>query len=53
MTKTRATGIRVSEESIDRIKKRASRKGWSFNRWINWAVSLGLRSHKKKSGRSK
>ena len=43
-----ARGVRLSDEDIARINKRAARKGWSFNRWINWAVGVGLRSHKKK-----
>lgn len=44
---TRAKGIRLPEEIIELIQKRAAHKGWSFNKWINWAVRNGLRSHKK------
>lgn len=45
--KSRAIGVRISNDNISKINERAARKKWSFNKWINWAVSLGLRSHKK------
>ena len=45
--KSRAIGVRISIDNIEKINKRAARKGWTFNKWINWAVSLGLRSHKR------
>ena len=45
-----AKGVRLSSEDIQKIISRATRRGWSFNKWINWAVSVGLRSHKKKEG---
>lgn len=47
MTETRARGIRIDIEDIDRIMKRARRRGISFNAWVNWAVKQGLRSHRK------
>ena len=48
MIESKAIGIRVRTDTLEEIKKRANRKGWSFNRWINWAIIQGLRSHKKK-----
>ncbi|KKN71439.1 hypothetical protein LCGC14_0420180 [marine sediment metagenome] len=42
-----ARGIRVSDEDYKRIMKRANPKKWTFNRWMNWAISLGLRKHGK------
>jgi len=45
---TKAIGIRIKTEVIDRVMQRANRKGWSFNKWVNWAISIGLRSHSKK-----
>ena len=46
--KSKAIGIRVETEKLKLIRQRAIKKGWSFNRWVNWATNLGLRSHKKK-----
>ena len=48
MKESKAIGIRLRTEDLEEIKKRADRKGWSFNKWMNWAVGLGLRSHRKK-----
>jgi predicted DNA binding CopG/RHH family protein len=48
MVESKARGIRLKSESIERIKERAQRRGWTFNRWINWAIAEGLRSHKRK-----
>ena len=45
---SKAIGVRINIDTLEGIKKRANRKGWSRNRWINYAVGLGLRSHKKK-----
>jgi len=42
-----AIGVRIDNEVIAKIRQRANRHGWSFNRWMNWAVFNGLRSHKK------
>ena len=44
---SRAIGVRIKTEDIVAIGQRAKRRGWSFNRWVNWAISIGLRSHKK------
>jgi len=46
MEKSKAIGIRIN--TYEEIKKRADRKGWTFNKWVNYAIGLGLRSHKKK-----
>jgi len=46
---TRAKGIRVKDELIGLIERRAARKGWTFNRWVNWAISQGLRPHVRKA----
>ena len=43
-----ARGIRLSDKDYELIKYRADHKGWTFNRWINWAIKNGLRSHKRK-----
>ena len=45
-----ARGIRLPDENYALIMDRANRRGWTFNRWINWAIVNGLRSHKKKDG---
>ncbi len=52
MAESRAIGIRVSLDKIELINKRASRKGWTFNRWINWAIIQGLRSHKSRNDKA-
>ena len=45
---SRVTGIRISNKDYDKAMERARAKGWKFNRWVNWAIGLGLRTHKKK-----
>jgi len=47
---SRVIGVRIKDETIAKIIERASRKGWTFNRWMNWAIIQGLRSHKRKEG---
>ena len=42
MGESKAIGIRLNSDRIEEIKKRATSRGWSFNKWINWAVSLRL-----------
>jgi len=44
-------GVRLLDKDFDLIMKRATRKGWTFNRWMNWAIEQGLRSHQKKEGK--
>ncbi|KKL69475.1 hypothetical protein LCGC14_2114570 [marine sediment metagenome] len=44
---SRVIGVRIKESLIEQIKRRANRKGWTVNRWMNWAIQEGLRSHKK------
>ncbi len=45
---SRAIGVRIPDKDYERIMEKATRKGWTFNRWMNWAISLGLRKHDKK-----
>ena len=45
---SKVRGVRISNQLIAAIEQRANRKGWSFNRWMNWAIRQGLRSHKGK-----
>lgn len=47
--RTVARGIRISEDLEEWIGQRAARRRWSFNRWINWAILQGLRSHKSRN----
>lgn len=46
---TKAIGIRVPVTLLGEINKRAAQRRMTFNRWMNWAVVQGLRSHKKKA----
>ncbi len=43
---SRAIGVRIKNEDISAIEQRANRRGWTFNKWMNWAIRIGLRSHK-------
>ena len=43
-----AIWVRINNEAIVEIRIRANRRGWSFNRWMNWAIQEGLRKHTKK-----
>ncbi len=47
MVESKAIGIRVRIDTLENVKKRALRKGWSFNKWMNWAIAQGLRKHSK------
>ncbi len=40
-------GVRVLDKDIKQIMGKANRRGWTFNRWMNWAVAQGLRKHSK------
>jgi predicted DNA binding CopG/RHH family protein len=46
---SKSIGVRLELGDIEVIKQRAARRGWSFNKWINWAVDNGLRKHTKPS----
>ena len=46
---TKAIGIRVPVILLEQINRRALRRGVSFNKWVNWALEQGIRSHKKRS----
>jgi hypothetical protein len=43
MNVTIPKGIRISKQDNDLIEKRASKKGWSFNQWVNRAIQQALR----------
>lgn len=43
-----AIGVRIDNEVISEIRQKASRRGLTFNRWINLAIKEGLRKHTKK-----
>ena len=47
---SKAIGVRVTIDDYERIMKKATRKGWTFNRWMNYAIKEGLRSHQGKGG---
>ena len=40
-------GVRIADKVSTEIDRRRIRKGWSFNKWMNYVISLGLRSHTK------
>ncbi len=42
--------VRVKNGTIAQIMNRADRRGWTFNKWMNWAILQGLRKHTKKDG---
>jgi predicted DNA binding CopG/RHH family protein len=44
-------GVRISNLQISMIEQRANRKGWTFNKWMNWAIEQGLRPHRAKEGK--
>ena len=46
---TQLKTVRIPDDIADWIKQRAKRRGWSVNKWLNWAVRQALRSHSKKS----
>ena len=39
---------RVPNHVIEAMREKCDKKGWTPNRFINWALTLGIRSHKKK-----
>ena len=45
---SKVRGVRIPNNIICEIEQRASHRGWTFNRWMNWAIIQGLRSHKRK-----
>ena len=45
---SRVRGVRIKNETIDLIEERATRKHWTFNKWMNWAIQLGIRPHRSK-----
>ena len=44
---SRVRGVRLLDKNYELIMERANRKGLTFNRWMNWAISIGLRKHIK------
>ena len=43
---SKVISVRVKNEVVDEINIRIERKGITINKWLAWAVNLGLRSHK-------
>ena len=41
--------VRIKNETASEINRRIKRRGITKNKWLNWVVGLGLRTHKKKS----
>ena len=50
---SKVRGVRVLDRDYELAMKKASRKGWTFNRWVNWAIRLGLRNHHRSGGAGK
>ena len=46
--KTTAKGVRIKDETIERLNERAKRKKWSFNRYVNFALESILTPHRKR-----
>ena len=44
---SRVIGVRLDNTIIEQVLHRAARRGWTYNRWMNWAVKQGLRKHVK------
>lgn len=42
---TSVLAVRVADTKIKEIEKRC--KSRTINAWLNWAIDIGLRSHKK------
>lgn len=47
---TKVRGVRIKNDTISAIEQRANRRGWTFNRWMNWAIGIGLRVIRGKNG---
>ena len=50
---TKGTGVlaaRVKDETILEVNRKAANRKMSLNAWLNWAISLGLRVHRRKAG---
>lgn len=45
---TKVLAVRVKNETVAEIEARIKPNGKSLNKWLNWAISLGLRKHDKK-----
>ncbi len=52
MRTTVARGIRVERDRMAEVERRMARKGWTFNRFVNYAISLALRSHQRADGKT-
>ena len=46
---SKVRGVRIRNETIKKIMERCAHRNWTFNRWMNWAVTQGLRSHTRRS----
>ena len=45
---SKVISVRIKNEVADEINRRVKRRGMTVNKWLVWAVGLGLRSHSKK-----
>ena len=45
---TTVRGVRIKDEVIVRLNERATRKKWTVNKYINFALETILRPHRKK-----
>jgi len=45
---SRVRGVRLLNKDYHMIMERADRRGWTFNKWMNWAIKQGLRKHNKR-----
>jgi len=45
---TEIVAIRIKKKLLAQVAQRVTNKKVSRNSWVNWAVTQGLRSHKRK-----
>ena len=48
MRDSRVIGVRIKLSTIEQIMRRANRRGWTFNHWMNWTIQQGIRPHVRK-----
>ena len=44
---SKVRGVRVLDRDYKEIMERANRRGLTFNRWMNYAIRIALRKHRK------
>lgn len=42
--------VRIKNEMLGKINHRIKRRGITINKWLTWAIGLGLRTHRKSRG---